>query len=111
MTRYFIFHDASGQIQASQSSPNPPDLTVWETKHGYIRKETDAETFAALDRDTKLTFAQDGEILAVTDSPNPIQPTPNPKAVRVGELTAKLMGDIDLTNKELNELARLEYSL
>ena len=62
------FIDASGQVVATQVSPNAPSPTKWETDRGCTRVEVPAGVVAT--RDHKYV---NGDFVA---SVNPVQPPP-----------------------------------
>lgn len=97
MTRYFVFSDGTGQVQAMQSSTNAPDPTAWETRDGYERLEVTQAQFATIDRDKKIKL-DGGKFKSVEDSVNPVQPTLSARDTRLGELRANFdsLGDTEL---------------
>ncbi len=102
MTRFFIFHN-SGQVEATQSSTNPPEPTSWETDKGFERLEVTAAQFATIDRDKRITV-KNGKFNTVVPSANPVQPVQSARDARLGELR----GDFDnLDDTGLREYIKL----
>ena len=104
-----VFYDPNDGNQVMAVYSGDTDSTVW-TARGYLRAEVnDAGLQGDIDREFSVTIVN-GEVTAIAARPNPIQPVPDPTAVRTGELHAAL-AIRDLTPVELNELARLERGL
>ncbi len=104
-----IFYDPNSNNQVHAVYSHDTDSKVWEQR-GYLRAAVNIPHLqVAVNRNTFVTI-DGGEVIGIAPRTNPVQPTPDPKAVRVGELEAKLATG-ELTNSELNELARLERGL
>ena len=86
MTRYFVFSDGTGQIQAVQSSPAAPSQTQWE-RDGLVRTEVSQAEFVQLDRNTRITITND-VITNIEVSPNAVQPVIPAGDARLSELGA-----------------------
>ena len=66
------FIDSNGQVIATQSSPNPPATTKWESEMGYTRVELPDGVPPS--RDIKITQVENGVATAFVESTNPVQP-------------------------------------
>lgn len=104
-----VFFDPNNGNQVMAVYSHDTESAVW-TGRGFLRAEVkDRALFESLSRDSRVTVVND-EVTAATGRTNPIQPVPDPAAVRTGELLAALAVR-DLTPVELNELARLERGI
>lgn len=102
MTRHFIYYDADGQVQAKSSSANEPAETSYE-RSGNTRLEVTAAEFAAIDRDTKVTVT--GDVIDTTErSVNAVQPSVDPNAARLAELSTKVVAGVATLTEALEYL-------
>ena len=116
MTRYFVFYDSDGQVQATQSSPNPPAETAWE-RSGLSRLEVTGDEIKQIDRDKKITVKSisepevRGDVLdTVTASKNAVQPKVSSIDTRLAELRP-LFTDGTATLPEVIEYIKLRDGL
>ena len=101
-----IFYDPNNGNQVMAVYSHDTESTVWEDQ-GFLRLAILGKEFQKkISRDTAIVVTM-GSVSDVFPRVNSVQPTPDPKAIRVGELEAQLAVS-DLTTMELNELARLE---
>ena len=104
-----VFYDPNNGNQVMAVYSHDTESTVW-TDQGFLRAEVNDRTlFNSLSRDSRVTVVN-REVTSATARINPIQPVPDPVAVRIGELLTAL-AIRDLTLVESNELARLERGI
>lgn len=107
-----VFYDPSNGNQVMAVYSHDTTSKAW-TDAGYVRAEVDeairGEAMRA-GRDAKVVLDGQGRVRQVVPSPNPVQPAPNPKNLRLKELQDKLKADT-ATLSEMREMLRLERGL